>query len=299
MNFKYVKYLAAAMLAVSMTACDDDDDYAPGPMVDGFFFGTQPTEYVDLTLDDSSFSFKLSRNTTAGSATAQLTVVADPVFHFPQSVSFADGQSTVEVPVTFTAADLDLKDYYITVSVPADEAFPYGVTDLSLTVGLSDDLRWTSIGTGLYTDYYLGPFGVAPEGWEVEVQKHAVTPGLYRVLDAYYPYGGVGNVVINCEDPQGAYIEQQNIDMSAAGLGTIGVYSYAAYYLDRGNSLSAIKNAGYCGTLEDGIISFPQSTLLLVYGGSIYYANSTSVGNVLMLPEAYEASQTPSDTPAE
>lgn len=286
------------MLAVSMTACDDDDDYAPGPMVDGFFFGSQPTKYVDLTRDDSSFSFKLSRNNTAGSATAQLVVEADPVFHFPQSVSFADGQSTVEVPVTFTAADLDLTDYYINVSVAPDEAFPYGVTDLALTVGLADDLRWTSLGTGFYTDYYLGPFGVAPEGWEVEVQKHASTPGLYRVLDAYYPYDGKGNIVINCADPNGCYLEQQDIDMTAAGIGVIGVYSYAAYYLDRGNTLSAIKNAGYCGTLENGKISFPKSTLLLVYGGSIYYANSSSVGDILVLPEAYE--NVPSEeTPAE
>lgn len=292
MNFKYAKLFAVGLLSVVMVACDDDDDYTPGPMMDGFYFAEQPTEHVDLTLDDSSFSFTLSRNNSDGAATANLQVDADPVFNIPSTVSFAAGQSTVEVPVTFKASELALADYYITLTVPENEAFIYSSTSLSLTVGLKDELRWSSLGTGRYTDYYLRPFGVEPDSWEVEVMEHASTPGLYKVVDAYYPYNGIGSIVINCADPSGVYIERQAIDMTAAGLGAIDVYSYAAYYLDRGNSLSAIKNAGYCGSLTDGVITFAPQTLLLGYEGSLYLANLVDA-TVLVLPEAYAASQTP------
>lgn len=287
MNFKYAKLLSVALMSVAMVACGDDDDYSAGPKMDGFYFAEQPTEYVNLTFDDSSFSFEVSRNNSESAATVNLEVVADPVFTIPTSVNFAAGETSVSVPVTFDAQKLDLTDYYITVSIPENEAFLYSETVLSITAGIDDNLRWSDLGTGFYTDYYLGPFGIDPEGWEVTVQKHASTPGLYRVLDAYEPWDGTGNIVINCGDPDGVYIEQQPINMTAAGLGTIYAYSYAGYYLDRGNSLSAIKNAGYCGQLKDGVISFPQSTLLLGYNSSIYFANSSGVGNILVLPEAY------------
>lgn len=293
MNFKYAKLFAVGLLSVAMVACDDDDDYTPGPKMDGFYFAEQPTEYVNLSLEDSSFSFSVSRNNSDGTATANLEIEADPVFNIPSTVSFAAGQSTVEVPVTFDASKLALADYYINIAIPEKEAFIYSNTTLSLKVGLKDELRWSSIGTGLYTDYYLRPFGVDPEAWEVEVMAHASTPGLYKVVDVYSPYGGVGSIVINCADPTGAYIEQQTIDLTAAGIGPMDVYSYAAYYLDRGNSLSAIKNAGYCGTLADGVITFPAETLLLGYNSKLYIANLVEA-NVLVLPDAY----TPDPTPA-
>lgn len=298
MNHKFVKLFCFGLISVAMTACSDDDDhnYAVGPTMDGFYFAEQPTEYVDLTRDDSSFSFSISRNTSEGEATAKIDVDADPVFHFPESVNFAAGQQIVDVPVTFNSSELDLKDYYIKLSIPENEAFVYGNTNLSLTVGLADDLRWTTLGVGYYQDGFLNTyFDLDLTSWEVEIQEHATNKGVYRLLEAYSPYGGTGNLVINCADPEGVYIEQQSLGLNL-GYGDVLAFSQAGRYLDAGNPLSAIKKAGYCGTLKDGQITFPTRALIVSMteynNGGLSYANVYDTF-LVMLPEAYEASKTP------
>lgn len=172
--------------------------------------------------------------------------------------------------------------------------------------------QWNTLGTGLYTDDYIASVYNVGGNYtvEVEVQESAETPGLYRLKNPYAEFGaaGIGNyddsrnyfMEINASDPEGVYIPLQNIGLDL-GYGFFYVYSYAAYYLDGGESLENIKAAGMCGTLADGVITFPTKTLLALEEsdpGSIFYANANGAFR-LVLPEAVaEQAQTRSAQPS-
>ena len=154
-----------------------------------------------------------------------------------------------------------------------------------------------SLGMGLYTeDFLYGLFnGLENVTYEVEVEESVDNPGKYRLVNPYgaaYPFNAEGDydasqnyyMVINAQDPEGVYIPLQGVGCDW-GYGEWTVYSMAARYLDNGNPLEAIKGAGYCGTLKDGVITFPVKSLLITaegLGGNLYYANTMGAFKVVL-----------------
>lgn len=147
---------------------------------------------------------------------------------------------------------------------------------------------WTSLGMVEYTDAYMcAIFNVQPITWEVEMQENDETPGLYRLVNPYgeaYPYNEPGDydpkknsyLIINAEDPEGVYIPEspQSLDW---GYGSLSCFSMAGnYIINGGYDVETVKAAGYCGTLKDGLITFPAKTLLVTMAdlGGWYYANA-------------------------
>lgn len=151
---------------------------------------------------------------------------------------------------------------------------------------------WVSMGYGRLTDdiYSSLLFDGATDTWitySVEVFENIEKPGLYRVLNplspdvypveitgATYPEGDF-YMEINAEDPEGVYIPYQSLGANW-GLGEFYIYSMAAMGLDQGATLDQVKAEGYCGTLVDGVITFPVKGLLWTgadMGGSLYYGN--------------------------
>ena len=226
------------------------------------------------------------------------------MFTIPSTVDFAAGETVANVTVTFNMADLLMKDYYISIAVSPDEICPYGNSQLDLTVGVAEHLRWQSLGTGLYRDAFLCELmednledmnDWSDYQYECEIMEHKYYCGIYRLVK---PYGKGGDIEINCENPNGCYIEQQNLGQVVAGT-NLYVFSYAANYLNNGNSLDAIINAGYAGKLENGMITFPlrrgAGTLLTAfppYVGSFIPCNSRGEF-LVMLPEAYASTAVP------
>lgn len=169
-----------------------------------------------------------------------------------------------------------------------------------------------SLGTGLYTeDFLAGLFdGMENLTYEVEIEESVDNPGKYRLVNPYgaaFPYNEPGDyddtqdyyLVIHAEDPDGVYIPLQGVGCDW-GYGEWQCYSYAAYYMDNGYSLEEVKAAGKCGTLKDGIITFPESGLLITapgLGGSIYKANTYGAFKVV-LPEAVETTTAQTASPA-
>ena len=178
--------------------------------------------------------------------------------------------------------------------------------------------QWTSIGTGLYTDYIVvnnfspdgeNPFD--PIQYKVEVQENTSTPGVYRILTPYAPdvygYGdGFGyddsqnyNIIINASDPDAVYIQTQptGIDLGAQYGGMLYMLTYGGMVLDSGMDFETAKANGYInGTLKDGVVSFAAGELFFTTAadlsdpqGSIYYANKNNAVNVLTLPSAVTA----------
>ena len=154
-----------------------------------------------------------------------------------------------------------------------------------------------SLGKGTYTeDFLAGLFeGMENLTYEVEIQESVDNPGKYRLVNPYgaaYPYNEPGDyddtqdyyMVINAQDPEGVYIPLQGVGCDW-GYGEWTVYSMAANYLDAGYTLADAKAAGQCGTLKDGVITFPVKSLLITadgLGGKIYYANQYGAFKVVL-----------------
>ena len=144
---------------------------------------------------------------------------------------------------------------------------------------------WNSLGMGQYTEGFVcSLFNVQPVSYVVEVQECEDKPGLYRMVNPYgeaYPYNQAGDwdtskdyyLEINAEDPEGVYIEAQKLGFDW-GYGMFSASSYA-YMLMANYDLETIKAAGYCGKLQDGVITFPTQGLLVTMESEDgwYYAN--------------------------
>ena len=169
------------------------------------------------------------------------------------------------------------------------------------------DEDWVSIGYALYTEDMITTFfGVENLTYEVEVQTVPEAPGLYRLVNPYgaaYSYNSPSDyntskehyMVIDAQDPEGVYIKRHHSGMDW-GYGEFIFFSYAGYYIENGNSLEAVKGAGYCGTLVDGVITFPAGTLLIgmanYNGGGLYTSNKNGMFRVV-LPENANAKKAP------
>ncbi len=185
------------------------------------------------------------------------------------------------------------QEYYMNVKTTDGKVKTYASSEFEkVTFG-----EWTSLGNCQYTDDFFTTFyAVDPETWEVEIQESVNQPGLFRLV---YPYDGkyywndpgdwdeskTYYLEINACDPEGVYITQQEIGVDW-GHGMISVWSLADYYMDGGYSFDEVKSFGYCGTYEDGIITFPYMALLISMSnynsGAWYYANYNSAFKVVM-----------------
>ena len=143
---------------------------------------------------------------------------------------------------------------------------------------------------GLYTDDVVGPFFSAdPITYEVEVQENEDVAGHYRMVNAYgegYPYNDPGDwddtkdyyLEIHAENPEEVYIPYQDLGL-AWGYGMFSIWSFADY------------NGSAFGTLKDGVITFPENSLLVSMAdyndGALYYANNNGAFR-LELPTSSE-----------
>lgn len=296
MNKNIISMFCMAGIALAFTACSSDDDYVVGePSVGAFFPAGIETKAIDIVPGDTERTFSIARSSAEGTMTVNLEVT-DPagLFSVPSEVTFASGQTETTFPIRFNVDALDLVDYTVQITIPESQAYMYGTPQMTFTLGILDDLRWLTLDEpAVYTDGFLSStFGFGAYSWEVQIQKKVGSAGLYRLVD---PYGDCSPLYdpseydpsqpyyleINANDPTGVYIPMSAIGLDW-GYGPISCWSAASRYLEAGNSLAAIKNAGYCGTLVDGVITFPNKALFTVMGSSIYYANANDAFKVVL-----------------
>lgn len=193
----------------------------------------------------------------------------------------------------------------IAIGYAEGEMQAYDAATFEFALGPS---QWTSIGTGLYTDYILCNFLTdqttgepAPAiEYPVTVQESNTTPGIYRLLSPYdpevNPYGGYFdydssssyNIIINASDPDAVYMQMQPTGISAGQNGEVYILSNGGYEIDLGGSFDDLKAKGMLkGSLKDGIITFDADELLFALTGTdkIYYA-AEGATPILKLPSA-------------
>ena len=191
----------------------------------------------------------------------------------------------------------------IAISYDAEgEAQEAAYTQFEYTVGATTS-AWETLGMAKYTDDFMASLfnGVEPVTYEVEIQANSEKPGMYRLVNPYgaaFPYNEAGDwdtssdyyLEINAQDPQGVYIETQELGFDW-GYGMFSASSMAFQYLAN-YDLETIKGAGYCGTLTEGVITFPAKTLLITATqlDGFYYANQNGAFKVVM-PSASKSSK--------
>ena len=162
--------------------------------------------------------------------------------------------------------------------------------------------EWHSLGRGLITDDIVATlFNLENVSWRVEIQESYETPGYYRLLNPYtseYPYNGTGDydgtqdyyLYIHAEDPDAVWFERQDLGLNW-GYGMMFTWSRAHYLLSGGLTPEEVKEQGWYGKMENGVISFPVGGVL--FGMEAYRDGAIFVGNqnglfTINLPEGYQ-----------
>ena len=209
----------------------------------------------------------------------------------------------IEVP--FNAEELGSEKLQVIVAVIVDGEVKTVVSSAFEYYGGGSN-PWKSLGMGTYTESILcSVFKLDAVTYEIEILENTETPGLYRLMNVYanstYPYAeddcaAEGTYLeVNACDPEGVYIPQQSLGIDW-GYGDISFVSGGANYLSN-YDFETIKNAGYFGTLKDGVITLPNMKWEmsdgsfregqgLVYMGTGLYGFGTLDGFRVTLPGA-------------
>lgn len=299
-KIKYILMALVSVMAFTHTACDDEVEYTPAGSegVDGVYFATDQASSFELSKDASSFDVQICRGAEEGSVKVALSVEADSataaIFTFPDSVAFEEGASTANISIAYDATALAYdQKYAFAITIPAEVASPYGNTTFSGVAVLP--APWVSLGMATVTDDFILPlFGYQPVTYQVEIQENQENPGMYRLVNMFgEAYGkacaeaGIGMpysteqlyIEINAQDPEGVWFGLQSTGIDL-GYGVMEIASMGWYYMANGNSFEAVKNAGYMGTLADGIISFPTKGCLITDNDGMYYSNNNGAFKV-------------------
>lgn len=128
---------------------------------------------------------------------------------------------------------------------------------------------WKPLGKGLFRDDMVTALYLVDNyEFEVDMEESLSTPGLYRLVTPYknYPTNPATLTTdtymeVDATDPDHVFFRRYDTGMNW-GNGNIIINSIAGDYYVSGRFDEA-KEEGLCGVLKDGIITFPERTLLV------------------------------------
>lgn len=159
---------------------------------------------------------------------------------------------------------------------------------------------------GLFTSQATGDY-FGGEDWDVEIEESLITPGIYRLKNVYqswplnvtaqsqglsFTVDGVYYITINATNPEAVYVEESLSGLTFEPWGYAGnltVTSMPASFISQGVTLDVIAQAGYCGTLKDGVITIPAGTLFMSNG--VNFGTYTNYNEALLAATDDIASQ--------
>lgn len=261
--------------ALSFTACTDEVDYSPAPEVvtPGVYFPAE--EEVNFTIDNDNTvqSITISRQKTDGELTVPLTVGGDTdKFTVPSSVTFPSGAATTIIPITaLTASMEDFATYTLSLTIDDAMTSPYINNMWEGSFYFAEGEEWPTIGSCIFTDDAIGPlFSMPCYQWEVEIQEHALTPGLYRLVNPYgcskspyrnYSADPENYIIVNATNPARVYLgENPN--------------AYISTGINMGYGVMDLRLQNY-GALSEGKITWPVKGLVIYDDDGGYYANQS------------------------
>lgn len=207
----------------------------------------------------------------------------------------ADGEATLYTDqLTYLMYTPEALGTYTLVAVGYDED-NHEVIRTSYTfefTSVQSAPEWVSIGHADYTDGFMNTFFTVPNfTWDVEVEEHVNTPGLYRIVNPYlnWPLNveaqgalvepGKYYMTIDATDPNAVRVNQSEIGVIMNNkYGMCRVWCLGDVLVNSGKlTYEQAKQQGYYGTLENGSIEFKAGTLVFsmatFQGGNWYNAN--------------------------
>ena len=306
--FRYAKIAIAALVTVAMAACTSDYEYDTPEALKGaqvYFSNTLPSK-IEVNKESGNFDVTLSRQNTEGELTVPLMFTADEgnIYTVPSTVTFADGEATANIHVTFNPDELVYGNYVGgTISFDADNfSTPYGATSYKFEAGASAYVDVAG-GKGNFRDGLISSaYGIEVLEYDVQIQQDAHTPGIYRVVAPYGQKGWSGanpwytafdenenntDMIIDATDPDYVYIKgtfNTGVTLNSSD-GVVSAISYVQFLLDNGNALDLIKakKPELFGTFKDGVFNFPAKSILMYFGADgPYYGNTDGMLRVAM-----------------
>lgn len=306
--FRYAKIAIATLVTVAMGACTSDYEYDTPEALKGaqvYFSNTLPSK-IEVNKESGNFDVTLSRQNTEGELTVPLMFTADEgnIYTVPSTVTFADGEATANIHVTFNPDELVYGNYVGgTISFDADNfSTPYGATSYKFKAGASAYVDVAG-GKGKFRDGLISSaYGIEVLEYDVQIQQDAHTPGIYRVVAPYGQKGWSGanpwytafdaslantDMVIDATDPDYVYIKgtfSTGVTLNSSD-GVVSAISYVQFLLDNGNALDLIKakKPELFGTFKDGVFNFPAKSILMYFGtDGPYYGNNDGMLRVAM-----------------
>ncbi len=279
MHMKKIMFLMSA--AVLMAACKEPNDEVVEESYLHAFFPDGLPAVIELDPAGSSFEVAIQRADASGELSFVLEASdASGLFTIPREVAFAQGEMAKSLAIGYEYSEEDFpagKYYEVTLSIPDEFRSDAGAGDYSFEAGVPEsdveESDWESLGYATYTDDIIsGLFDTGVVSYEVEIQQNRQTEGLFRLVNPYgaaFPYNEEGSwdssrdyyLEINATDPDGVYIEEQELGLDW-GYGSVLVESLGWYYYLDGSSWDEIKAYGYCGTYDGESISFPARRIL-------------------------------------
>lgn len=176
-TFKYAYVALAGLLAMTITSCVDKYEYdGVGEQDPGAFISADATEIKYAAEDEQILTFNLQRTNSEASENVSL-ICDNSKFQVPASVSFAAGESKKTVSVPFSILGGTTEE--VTISVAAESATVYGVSELKFTI--TRDFVWEYLGEGVYTCWLFGDSWTQPvyrgEGTQLYKLPGCITEG--------------------------------------------------------------------------------------------------------------------------
>lgn len=307
--FRYAKIAIAALVTVAMGACTSDYEYDTPEALKGaqvYFSNTLPSK-IEVNKESGNFDVTLSRQNTEGELTVPLMFTADEgnIYTVPSTVTFADGEATANIHITFNPDELVYGNYVGgTISFDADNfSTPFGATSYKFTAGASAYVDVAG-GKGNFRDGIISSlYGIEMLDWDVQIQQDAHNPGIYRVVAPYAQKGWSGanpwyttfdenesntDMIIDATDPDFVYIKgtfNTGVTLNSSE-GVISYLSFVQSNLDNGVSLDVIKakKPEWFGTFKDGVFTFPagKTAYACLNGEPVAYANADGMLRVAM-----------------
>lgn len=244
--FKH-SYIALSMaLGLGLAACTDECEYTPAGPVDAnvpmVSFASEGGEFREFSpAEDKTLTISLERADASDEETVGLIVNQNDggVFQIPASVTFAAGESTTTVDITFPEAELgEVYTYVIRLDVD-----PYRQDLITLYSGSVQVVQWDMIGTGTLTCTLLTSTG------SCNIYKASHT-AWYK---AEAPMEEGMDIVFKVQDDNSVVVEDQPI-FTHASYGTVYVNNTTGggIYDPEANAIQAAFyyycSAGYFGT---------------------------------------------------
>lgn len=172
----------AMVVAAGFTSCTDDYSYDPAvkdATSNQAFLNTADGEssYTYLPDMEQKLTIKVGRPDSTQAATIALSC-DNSKFKVPSTVSFAAGEGTKTVDVTFDIETGTSQDACIALA--PENAYQYGVD--SLRISILRDYTWVKFkDKGLFTNSFFGP-----ENAPIVIAQAKEKPGLYKLYSPFH-----------------------------------------------------------------------------------------------------------------